>query len=164
MHVRPGAGAHPRDRHEARFDSHCSTALMLVHVELVPVLLRDVSLQLALICKHHKLRFAAPLERARVVFTPKVLLQLLVLVEVIVLLGVVPPAEVAVVVALLHVLVDLLRVIQVQAAEPALGAIVKNKGHQPATAYVIARSQPTSTFEGTTTVAVGLPNAQAYRR
>lgn len=109
---------------------------MLVHVELIAVLLRDVSLQLALACKHHELHFSAPLKRARVVLALKVLVELLVLVEVVMLFRVLPPAEMAVVVALLHVLVDLLRVVHVQPAEPVLGAAV-NKQRATTTAYAL---------------------------
>jgi hypothetical protein len=83
------------------------------------MLLGRVSLELRLTHKHNKPILAAVLKQARVVPRFKVVFELLIAGKVFVAVGGFPAAEVAVVVLLLHVLVDLLAVVKVHFAKPA---------------------------------------------
>lgn len=105
--------------HEARLEGEGRLALVLVQLHLIAVPLRNVPLELGLRGKHDKLLLAATLERAQEVLGLEMLLELAVRVEVVVPIRVLAAAEVAVVVLLLHVPVQLLRVVKVLAAEAA---------------------------------------------
>lgn len=115
-----GAGAHPWCCHESGFEGEGSAPLMPFHVGVLACMSgHHVPLQLCFSAEDNEPLLPTLIEGAQKMFLLKMLFQLVVVWEVHMFFGVLTPADVAMVVGLLHVFVQGSLVIKVDLAETA---------------------------------------------